>query len=104
MGTLKIHKLKKTSVKLTQKLGKFYWSVEFIFYNGSTLSLVDQQSVGSSHINKITDGHVLQVLGHFTSFRKLGVDILEVHLLKPFHQFLLSNYQLSFCSFNVFSN
>lgn len=75
MGTLKIHKL--------ENFCKINTETRWIslVYNGSTLSLVDQQSIRSSHINEITNGHVLQVLGHFTSFRKLGVDILEIHLL-----------------------
>ena len=45
-----------------------------------THSFVDQQSVGPPHVNAVSNLHVLQILSHLSTFRELGVHILEVHL------------------------
>ena len=48
----------------------------------ATFPLIDQQSIRAPHINEVSNRHALQVLRHFPSLRKLGVNILEVNLLK----------------------
>ena len=47
-----------------------------------TFSSVLQQAIGPSHVNVVSNVHVLQILGHFPTLWELGVDILEVHLVK----------------------
>ena len=45
-----------------------------------TSALVLQQSPGSSEVNDVSNTQILQVLGHLTPLRELGVHITEVNL------------------------
>lgn len=46
-----------------------------------TVSVVHQQSTGSPEVNRVPDGHFVQVLGQLSSLWKGGVGVLVVHLV-----------------------
>lgn len=45
-----------------------------------TVSLIHQQSIGSSEVNAVSNSHVVQVLRHLPSLWEGGVAVLVVHL------------------------
>ena len=45
-----------------------------------TFAIVHQQSTGPTHIDEVSNLHLLQVLAHLTTLRELGVGVLEVDL------------------------
>lgn len=43
-------------------------------------TVILEQSIGSSDINAVSNLHALEVLGHFSTVRELGMSVLEVNL------------------------
>ena len=48
-------------------------------------SVVDEESGGAADVDAVADLHVVQILRHLAAVRKLGVDVLEVHLDHQVH-------------------
>ena len=82
----------------------------YLYFRGqshlASPTIINDESIWSANVDRFSDFHILQILGHFSSIGKLGMDIFEVDLKQsivmlsyfPLHSF---NYTLLIVPFNL---